>query len=105
MFRLFMLLLLLAGLIAVLVVGAEAYATWRIQSALVEAGASDRVAACVAERMVERLSFAQLAKLRALENDEPTLDGWLSSARQVGDREIILVASSSAVLCQAGFGR
>jgi hypothetical protein len=105
MFRLFMLLLLLGGLIALLVVGAQAYATWRIRSVLLEVGVADRVATCVAERMVERLSLVQLAKLRALENDEPSLDGWLSSARQVGDREIILVAISSAGLCQAGFGR
>lgn len=105
MFRLLTLLLLLAGLVAVLAVGASAYATWRIRSALIEAGTSDRVAACIAERMVERLSFAQLAKLRALEDDKPTLDAWLGSARQVGDREIILVATSSAVLCEAGFAR
>lgn len=40
----------------------------RVRTKLIEAGVKPRVAGCMAERMVDRLSLAQLKKLQSLAN-------------------------------------
>ena len=82
----------------------------RVRSALVDGGLSQKNAACMAERMVDRLSIAQLSKLESLKarKGEPvrpvTISGYLERVRRVGDAEVIAVTASSAGLCAAGIG-
>ena len=89
---------------------AETIAESRVRSALVEAGLSDRNADCMAARMVDRLTIAQLRKLEALEardgeREKPvTIAEYLERVRRVGDAEVVAVTASSAGLCAVGLG-
>ncbi|MDC0887319.1 hypothetical protein OAS19_05975 [Altererythrobacter sp.] len=80
----------------------------RVESALMKAGLSDRNAACMAERMVDRLTIAQLRKLEAMRGDkgEPakprTLRQFVQRVRKVGDAEVVAVTTTSAGLCASG---
>jgi hypothetical protein len=77
----------------------------RVRSALVEAGVSESDSACMAQRMVDRLTIAQLRKLkaRAGEPAQPaTLGEYVERVRRVGDAEVVAVTASSAGLCAAG---
>ena len=82
----------------------------RVRSALVEAGVSQDNSACMAARMVDRLSIGQLKKLEALkarpgESARPvTLGEYVERVRRVGDDEVIAVTASSAGLCAVGLG-
>ncbi len=88
----------------------EQIAESRVRSALVEAGLSDRNADCMAERMVDRLTIAQLRKLEQLkarpgERARPvTIPQYVERVRRVGDAEVIAVTASSAGLCAVGLG-
>lgn len=75
----------------------------RVRSALVASGLSDANAACMAERMTDRLSIGQLRKLQALQGPKRSLADWTSAVRKVGDRQLIEVTGSSALLCATGF--
>lgn len=82
----------------------------RAESALVEGGLSRADAACMAQRMVDRLSIAQLRKLERVkalpgEREKPaTIGEYLARVRRVGDAEAIAVTASSAALCRTGLG-
>ena len=82
----------------------------RVRSALVEAGVSESDSACMAQRMVDRLTIEQLRKLEALKArpGEParpaTLGEYVDRVRRVGDAEVVAVTASSAGLCAAGLG-
>lgn len=82
----------------------------RVRSALVEAGVSQSDAACMAGRMVDRLTIDQLRKLEALkardgETARPaTIGEYVERVRRVGDAEVVAVTASSAGLCAAGLG-
>ena len=88
----------------------ERIAESRVRSALTEAGLSDRNADCMAERMVDRLTIAQLRKLeqlkaRAGERERPlTIGEYVERVRRVGDAEVVAVTASSAGLCAVGLG-
>lgn len=88
----------------------EKIAESRVRSALVEAGLSGRNAECMAGRMVERLTIAQLRKLESLkargdERARPvTIGEYIERVRRVGDVEVLAVTASSAGLCAAGLG-
>lgn len=77
----------------------------RVRSALVEAGLSPRIAACMAERMVDRLSIPQLRRLQALsklpEKDigAMSVDQFLHQVRALKDPEIFLVTSRAGLSC------
>lgn len=77
----------------------------RVRAGLVDAGLSRPIAACMAERMVDRLSLLQLrriGRLGDLRGENPrdiTVDQFLHRARALGDAEIWAVVSSSAALC------
>ncbi len=75
----------------------------RVRSALVGAGLSQPNAACMAERMTDRLSIPQLQKLQALQAPKRSLADYVSTVQRVGDRELIQVTVSSALLCATGF--
>jgi len=93
--------LLLTGCVSVI-------AESRVESALVKAGLSERNADCMAERMVDRLTIAQLRKLEKLRGKEGepmkprTLRQFVERVRAVGDSEVLAVTASSAALCATG---
>lgn len=82
----------------------------RVRSALAEGGLSDKNATCMAERMVDRLTIAQLKKLERVkaqpgEREKPVSIGeYVTRVRRVGDAEVIAVTASSAGLCAVGLG-
>ena len=101
-----------APLIALLLLSGcvQKIAESRVRLALVDAGLSSKNADCMAGRMVDRLTIAQLRKLEALkakagERERPvTISEYLERVRRVGDSEVIAVTASSAGLCAVGLG-
>ena len=83
----------------------EMIAESRVRSALVDAGLADATADCMAGRMVDRLSIAQLRRLEALKGEKRTLSDYLAAVNRVGDAEVISVTASSAGLCSTGLAR
>ncbi|WP_342803832.1 hypothetical protein [Novosphingobium album (ex Liu et al. 2023)] len=105
--RRFVLLLLLAAAGVYLTFGGgwRAFKEYRVRSALVEAGLSDKRADCMARRMVKRLSIVQLYKLQRFEGESHSLGAYIAGVRRVGDGEAIAVTASSAALCATGIAR
>ena len=77
----------------------------RVRSALVESGLSDANASCMASRMTDKLTIAQLRRLQALKGEKRSLADYVAAVRRVGDAEAIQVTASSAALCMAGLAR
>lgn len=79
----------------------------RLRTGLVNAGLPRPLAACMAERMVDRLSLAQLMRLADLPKarQAESVDGFLRRVRALGDPEILSVTTSSAALCATGLAR
>lgn len=77
----------------------------RVKSALLDAGLSEPNAACMAERMTDRLTIAQLKKLEALKGEKRSLADYVIAVRRVGDAEAIEVTATSAALCATGLAR
>jgi hypothetical protein len=76
----------------------------RLRAGLVDAGLPRPLAACMAARMVDRLSLLQLRRLADLpraRGSEPIGD-YLHHVRALRDPEILGVATSSAALCATG---
>ena len=77
----------------------------RIRGALIDRGVSKTTAACMAERMAERLSLGQMLKIRKLEKFEKVEAGDISAnefvkyTRALQDPEIVSVTASAAVIC------
>lgn len=94
-------------LLLVLTLTACAVPEDRLRTGLVNAGLSRPLAACMAERMVDRLSLAQLLRIADLPKarEAESVDKFLHRVRSLGDPEIVAVATSSAALCATGFGR
>ena len=89
---------------------AQAIAEHRVEAALADAGLSRPVAACMAGRMVDRLTIAQLRRLEELrrpaeDRPEASLADYLDRVRRVGDAEVIAVTTSSGALCVTGLAR
>lgn len=82
----------------------ERIAESRVRSALVESGLSEQTSACMARRMVDRLTISQLRKLQALRGPKRSLADYVIAVRKVGDRDVLEVTASSAALCATGFG-
>lgn len=83
----------------------------QVKGALVDAGLGEKRAACMAERMVDRLSIAQLWKLRqgmAPQEGEPEggygLGELVKRLSRVEDGEAVAVLTTSAGLCALGIG-
>jgi len=81
---------------------AERVAEGRLRSALVDAGLSRGDAACMAERMTDRLTIAQIRKLEVLQMPMRTLPDYVFAVRQLGDTKLLGVTASSAALCESG---
>lgn len=77
----------------------------RLRTGLQDAGLSRAMSACMAERMVDRLSLVQLRRLSALGSlkdkriADLTLDQFLHKVRALKDAEILAVSTSSAAIC------
>jgi hypothetical protein len=77
----------------------------RLRTGLSNAGLSRAMSACMAERMVDRLSLLQLRRLSALGSlkdkriTDLTLDQFLRKVRALKDPEILTVSTSSAAVC------
>ena len=77
----------------------------RVRTALMDAGLSQPIAACMADRMVDRLSLVQLNKLSGLKKlrgqdmRKITVEDFLKRARSLQDPEILGVVSSSGLIC------
>lgn len=74
----------------------------QVKSAMIDAGLSDANAGCMATRMTDRLSLAQLNRLKQLKGEQRGLADYVSAVRRVGDAEAISVTVSSAALCATG---
>jgi len=74
---------------------------------LVNAGVPKPVAACMASRMVDRLSILQLRRLAGLgkASESRGLDQLLYRIRSLRDPEIVQVTATSAALCASGLAR
>lgn len=91
--------------IAVLALSACATPETRVRAALMDAGLSQPIAACMAGRMVDRLSLIQLNKLNGLKKlrgqdmRKVTVEEFLRRTRALQDPEILGVATSSGLIC------
>jgi hypothetical protein len=76
----------------------------RLRSGLIRAGLPKPLSACMAERMVDRLSLKQLMRIADLPkaNGAESVDQFLHRVRALGDAEILGVTTSSAALCATG---
>lgn len=77
----------------------------RIRTTLMDAGLSQPIAACMADRMVDRLSLVQLNKLNGLKKlrgqdmRKVTVEEFLRRTRSLQDPEILGVVTSSGLIC------
>lgn len=91
--------------LAALALSACATPETRIRTALMDAGLSQPMSACMADRMVDRLSLVQLNKLNGLKKlrgqdmRKVTVEEFLRRTRSLQDPEILGVATSSGVIC------
>ena len=71
---------------------------------LMSAGIDQRTATCMAGRMVDRLSLAQLRRLAALGKADRARDlqEMMHRLRSLQDPEIVSVTTTSAALCATG---
>ncbi|WP_416194937.1 hypothetical protein [Sphingopyxis sp.] len=96
-----------SSVVAVLALALTSCATpeTRLRTGLVNAGLSKPIAACMADRMVDRLSLLQLRRLGSLASlkderaDDLTLKQFLHKVRALKDPEILTVTVSSAAVC------
>ncbi len=77
----------------------------RVKTALTDAGLSDANAACMADRMTDKLTILQLRKLQALQGEKRSLADYVTAVRRVGDPEVLAVTATSAAVCATGIGR
>jgi hypothetical protein len=93
-------------LLAPLALTACAIPEARLRTGLQNAGLSRAMAACMAERMVDRLSLAQLRRIGDLPyaSSSISVSEFLHRIRSLGDPQILGVSSSSAALCAVGMG-
>jgi hypothetical protein len=77
----------------------------RVRSRLIEAGLSQPMASCMAERLVDRLSIQELrrlsslGKLRDREIGEMTVDKFLRHIRALQDPHILKVVTTAGIGC------
>jgi hypothetical protein len=96
---------LLAPLVVLALVAGCATPETRLRNGLTKAGLPQGVAACMADRMIDRLSLLQLRRLASLGSlgDRPlrelTPEQFLRKVRALKDAEILGVTTSSAVVC------
>lgn len=96
-----------AALVTLIALALSACATpeTRVRTALMDAGLSQPIAACMADRIVDRLSLIQLNKLSGLKKlrgqdmRKITVEDFLKRTRSLQDPEILGVVSASGLIC------
>jgi hypothetical protein len=75
----------------------------RLRAGLVNAGLSGPMAACMAERMVDRLSLMQLRRIGDLPRARAAVSvpEFLHRVRALSDAEVLSVSASAAAACEA----
>lgn len=91
-----------AGLAMLAACSPSKLAYGQVRSAMLEAGLSEANAACMATRLTDRLSLAQLNRLKQLKGERQSLADYVAAVRRVGDAEALSVTASSAALCATG---
>lgn len=77
----------------------------RVRQGLIRAGLSEPVSACMADRMVDRLSLGQLNKLGGLgklkkrKPGDVTFKEFVKQTKSLQDPEIVGVVTSSGFIC------
>ena len=80
----------------------------RLRTGLMDAGLSQPMASCMAQRMTDRLSVTQLRRLSALAKTgeldprRTSYDKLMHHIRALGDPEILQVTGSAALGCSLG---
>lgn len=76
-----------------------------VETALRDAGLQAPMAACMAKRMTDRLSIAQLQKLERLKGapgekvSDLSLSDMMARVRRIDDPEVVAVVTSSGAAC------
>ena len=83
----------------------ETIARSRVKTALVGAGLSEPVSACMAEHMVDKLTITQLRKLEALQGPKRSAFDYVMAVRRINDPEVVRVTVAAAGLCMTGWER
>ena len=78
----------------------------RLRTGLMNAGLSQALASCMAERMADRLSLIQLRRIGDLPraSSSGSMGEFMHRIRSLGDPQILSVGTSSAALCAVGMG-
>ena len=77
----------------------------RVRTALIDAGLSRPVSTCMAQRMVDRLSYADLNKLSRLSGlrgrrlGDLSIGEFVQQARAIGDPHILSVITTAGLGC------
>lgn len=96
---------IILGVSALSALAACATPETRVRNGLMSAGLSAPISACMADRMVDRLSLVQLDKLNGLgklKKQNPgdvTFKEFVKRTRSLQDAEIVGVVTSSGVIC------
>jgi len=96
---------MISGVTALSALAACATPETRVRNGLMNAGLSAPISACMADRMVDRLSLVQLNKLNGLgklKKNKPgdvTFNEFVKRTRALQDPEIVGVVTSSGVVC------
>ena len=94
----------LAAAVAALA-GCSSLATPSVETALLDAGLNAPMASCMAQRMTDRLSIAQLQKLKRLKGQpgekisDLSASEMLARVRRIDDPEVVSVVTSSGAAC------
>ncbi len=83
----------------------EQVAERKVRAALVDAGLPPATSDCMARRMVDRLSIAQLRRLQALQGEKRSVADYVAAVRRVGDPEVFQVTAAAAGVCATGLAR
>ena len=95
----------LSLVLPILALAACATPETRLRSGLMNAGLSAGQSACMADRMVDRLSLIQLRRIASLKNFEKdrlrdmSVDRFLHNIRSLEDTEILTVTTRAALGC------
>ncbi|QJB69793.1 hypothetical protein [Parasphingorhabdus halotolerans] len=93
------------GLALIATLAACATPETRVRKGLMSAGLSQPIAACMADRMIDRLSLGQLNKLNGLgklkkrKAGDVTFNQFVKETRALQDPEIVGVVTSSGLIC------
>jgi hypothetical protein len=96
----------IAPVAAILTLCACAIPEARLRHGLENAGLSRPMAACMAQRMADRLSLIQMRRIGDLPyaSSSVSVSEFLHRIRALGDTQILGVSTSAAALCAVGMG-